>query len=124
MMIAIVTLVSLCMIAIGFFGLVSPPGLADFVARWESPEGLWLAVALRLTFGLALWLAAPATQTPVIFQVLALLVVGAGLALPLLGLDRFKSILSWWRRLPPNSVRLWTSFPLLLGFFILWSTLA
>jgi len=124
MQVAIVVGVALFMIGIGGFGLVSPPGLARFVARWESRRGLWAAAVLRIGFGLILGGVAPATRTPLAFHILAVLTVCAGLALPGLGLARFKRILAGWRGLSPRWVRLWAAFPVGLGIFLLWSVLA
>lgn len=124
MQVAIVVGVALFMIGIGGFGLVSPPGLALFVARWESRRGLWTAAVFRIGFGLILGGIAPATRTPLAFQILAALTVCAGLALPWLGLVRFKRILAGWRGLPPGWIRLWAVFPVGLGIFLLWSVLA
>lgn len=123
MMVLIVAAVSLWVAGMGIFGLISPGGLASLVSRWESKRGLWLASIVRLGFGIALWLVAPSSRTPVILRVLAVITVAAGLALPFLGFSRFKSLLSWWRRRSPAFVRAWAAVAMVMGGFILWSVL-
>ena len=124
MWVFIVVVVSILAIGIGVVGLVSPARQVAFVSRWESSAGLWASAGIRLVFGLALWFVAPASRTPVVFQGLAVLSVVAALLLPFLGVARFTSILSWWRRQPPAFIRTWSVMAVAFGGFILWSALA
>lgn len=123
MLTAFITLFSLFMAGVGLFGLLYPQGLAVFVSRWESQAGLWTAAALRVVFGIILWLAAPTSQTPQAMQALAVIIIAAGGALPLIGLPRFLAMLAWWRRQPLALVRAWSLIPILLGSFLLWAVL-
>jgi hypothetical protein len=120
----IVAVVSIFVVGMGVFGLVSPTGMAAFVLSWRSKTGLWTASIGRLIIGLALWIAAPTSRAPVVLQVLAVLSVVSALVLPLLGISRFESILSWWSRQPPAFIRLWSALALALGAFLLWSVAA
>ena len=124
MAVFIVVMVSILAIGIGVVGLVSPARQVAFVSHWESSAGLWTSVGIRLVFGLALWFVAPAARTPVVFQGLAVLSVGAAFLLPCLGLARFRSILAWWCRLPPAVIRAWSVAAVAFGSFILWAVLA
>ena len=84
MWVFIVVVVSMLAVGIGVVGLVSPATQVAFVSRLESSAGLWASAGIRLVFGLALWLVAPASRTPVVFQGLAVLSVGAAILLPFL----------------------------------------
>jgi hypothetical protein len=108
---------------VGVFGLVYPAGVRGFVARWTTPAGLWSAAGLRLTFGIALWIAAPGSKTPLAFQVLAVIAIAAAVLLPLLGLERFKAIIAWWLRQPPVLQHTWLAASIAFGAFLLWSVL-
>lgn len=120
-MVVIVAAVSIFVVGMGVFGLASPSGIAAFVLRWRSKTGLWTASLGRLVFGVALWLVAPTSRAPVVLQVLAVVSVASALALPLMGVSRFESILSWWSRQSPAFIRSWTALAVALGVFLLWS---
>jgi hypothetical protein len=117
----IVAAVSIFVVVMGLFGLVSPAGMAAFVLRWRSKAGLWTASIGRLVFGVALWLVAPASRTPIVLQVLAVLSLVSALLLPLIGVSRFESILSWWARQSPVFIRSWSAMAAVLGVFLFWS---
>ena len=122
--IPIVVAISLFAAGMGLFGLISPSGLAAFVTRWRSIPGLWTAAIVRLMFGIALWLVAPSSRTPLVLQVLGIVSVAAAVALPLMGFSRYASLLSWWSRGSLAFVRTWCGVAAGAGIFIVWSAIA
>jgi hypothetical protein len=120
----IVSMVSIFVVGMGVLGLTSPAKMVSFVSRWQSKTGLWVAFIVRLGFGISLWLVAPASRAPVVLQVLAVVSVVSALVLPLIGVSRFKSMLSWWSSRSPGFVRVWSAVAVILGVFILWSVVA
>ncbi|MCX6354855.1 MAG: hypothetical protein NTZ78_08130 [Candidatus Aureabacteria bacterium] len=121
MIILIVAVVSVLIVGVGIFGLISPAGVAAFVSVWKSKTGLWIAVIVRLGFGIALWLVAPMSRAPLALEVLAVISVSAAIMLPLIGISRYQSIVAWWSRRSPLFIRVWSVVALGLGIFILWS---
>jgi hypothetical protein len=124
MEVLIVSVVSIFVACMGVLGLVSPARMVSFVSRWQSKTGLWVAFIVRLAFGISLWLVAPASRAPVVLQVLAVVSVASALVLPLVGVSRFKSVLSWWSSRSPGFMRVWLTVAVVLGVFILWSVVA
>ena len=124
MALLIVSVVSIFVAVMGVLGLVSPAKMVSFVSRWQSKTGLWAASIIRLAFGISLWLVAPASRAPVVLQVLAIVSVVSALVLPLVGVSRFKSILSWWSSRSPVFIRVWLAVAVVFGVFILWSVVA
>jgi hypothetical protein len=124
MALLIVSVVSIFVACMGVVGLVSPAGMVSFLSRWQSKTGLWVAFVVRLAFGISLWLVAPTSRAPIVLQVLAVVSVVSALALPLIGVSRFKSILSWWLSRSPGFMRVWLAAAVALGVFILWSVVA
>lgn len=120
---AIVALVGLFAAGMGILGLAYPARMSALVAPWASPAGLWGAAGLRLVFSVALWFAAPASRTPLVFQILAAIALAAAMVLPLLGLDRFKALLAWWLSQPRALQRAWLAASTAFGAFLLWSAL-
>ena len=124
MVVLIVSVVSIFVASMGVLGLASPARMVSFVSRWQSKTGLWVAFIVRLAFGISLWLVAPTSQASVILQVLAVVSVVSALVLPLVGVSRFKSILSWWSSQSPAFMRVWSAVVVVVGVFILWSVAA
>ena len=123
-MTVLVVVVSIFAVGMGVFGLVSPPGMAAFALSWRSRVGRWTASIGRLVIGVALWIVAPTSRTPVVLQVLAVLSMLSALLLPLLSVSRFEFILSWWSRQSSGFIRSWSALAVVLGIFLLWSVVA
>lgn len=108
---------------VGVWGVLAPSRMVDFVKRFGSKGGLIFAVVIRVIIGLALWFAAPSSRAPLLLQVLGVLAIVAAVALPLMGLDRFKALLLWWTKLSPATQRLNSLFAVAFGAAILWALL-
>jgi hypothetical protein len=106
---------------IGVLGIASPARAAAFASGWQSRTGLWTASVVRLVVGVSLWFVAPASRTPLVLKILAVVSVASALVLPSLGLARFESILSWWSHRSPAFIRTWSAVAVVFGVFILWS---
>ncbi|MEM7435819.1 MAG: hypothetical protein AAF436_11755 [Myxococcota bacterium] len=107
---------------LGGWGVFAPRSIIAFIESWSTKLGLWLAVVLRLSFAVVLWVVAPLSRTPELLQALAVLSGGSGLLLPLLGLPRFKRFVGAWGGLPTPVLRLWCLVAVALGVFVFWST--
>ena len=112
---------SILLIGFGVWGIISPATLLAFLSRWQTREGLWAGAALRLIFGLALWSVAPLSRFPTTLQVVGVVFIVAGLAMPFIGLARFKSMVAWWLNKPPSFTRVWAVVTLALGMFFVWA---
>jgi hypothetical protein len=119
----VVAVVSIMVVCVGILGLISPAGVVDFIARWQSPAGLWTASIVRLVFGIALWLVAPSSRTPVVLKVVSVVSVASAVVLLLAGVSYFESILSWWFHQSTVFQRGWSAVAVAGGAFILWSVI-
>ncbi len=108
-------------ISLGLWGLIAPARLLSFLHRWQTREGLWAGALLRLLFGVALWSVASSSRFPTTLQVLAVISVVAGGALPFIGLARFNRMIAWWSRQPLGFTRAWSIFIIAFGAFIVWA---
>ncbi|MGB5547704.1 MAG: hypothetical protein WBM74_14115, partial [Polyangiales bacterium] len=84
-------------------------------------SGFWLAVLLRLCFGLVLWFAAPDTRSPILLQVLGAIAILSAASLPIVGYERFERVLTWWTGHSPLVMRLWSLVAVAIGGLVLWS---
>lgn len=106
----------------GLWGVAQPQPLLNLVARvWSNPQGIYLAIAVRLAFGLALMLAATTSRYPAFISGLGLFVIVAGLSVPFFGEHRILMIVQWWKARPPWVIRLWALAAALLGALVLYA---
>jgi hypothetical protein len=120
----IVGIVALLMAGMSLIGMASPSRLLWIVSRWQSWSGLKATSIVRLSFGIALLVVAPSSQTPETIDVLGILAIVSGLLLPFLGVARFRSALAWWSRQSAAFVRACMALGAAVGIFILWSVAA
>jgi hypothetical protein len=114
---------ALCVVlaAVGVMGVVSPDALLAFAGAFQTTPMLYAAGAFRVLFGVALALAAPASRIPTLLRPLGILIVVAGLATPLFGVERMRAIVAWISGVDPGFVRVAACFPLALGSFLAWA---
>jgi hypothetical protein len=114
---------ALAILVVGAMGVASPAALMSFVRRWQTSSGIWAGTGFRIAFGVAAWSAAPASRTPVVLQVLGVVSIVSGIALPLLGLSRLAAVVSWWERRSAGFKRGWAGVACAFGAFLLWSVI-
>jgi hypothetical protein len=117
-------ILSLVVAALGAVGVISPRRLHAFVQRFETPAGLYAAAAFRLLLGLTLLLAAPDSRAPGIIRIIGIIIFAAGLITPLIGIERFRSLLAWWSGQKPSRMRAWAGLALVFGIFIAYAMLS
>lgn len=122
--VVLITLAFAGMIVIlGLWGLFAPRSIAIFVRSWSTVGGMWLAIALRVGFGGALWLSAPLSRTELVLKVVAGLAAASAVAIAIVGLPRFRGLIDRWLELPPVAVRAWCLVAICIGGFVFWSTM-
>jgi len=110
-------------IAIGAMGVLFPPRLIDFVRRFQSRQGLYLAAAIRLAFGGSLFLVASSSRAPGLVGGLGIFLIAAGVITPFFGVERFQRLLDWWAARGPGFIRAWAAFALLFGLLLAYAIL-
>jgi len=112
---------STIMVLIGSYGIASPAGLVSFIRRWQGQLGVWMGAAIRIVFGVALWRSASSSRTPVAFEVLGVIALLSGIALPIIGAARLTKLISWWSEQPSTFIRGWSAVAVALGVFLFWA---
>ncbi|UCH29953.1 MAG: hypothetical protein JSV06_02710 [Myxococcales bacterium] len=113
--------VALFVFVMGAWGVFAPGSIFAFISGWSSKSGFWLAVLLRLCFGLALWYAAPDTRLPIVLRTLGALAVVSAATLLVVGYERFKRVIAWWTNQPHFVMRLWSLLAVAIGGVVLWA---
>lgn len=114
-------LIALLVVAMGVLGMVSPDRLLTVIRLFERPGGLLFAGAIRVVFGVALYLAAPDARVPEVLRVLAVISFVAGLVTPMLGVERIGRVIDWWTARPVAGLRAWAAVAMAFGLFVVWA---
>lgn len=106
---------------VGLIGLtgVALPGYIALVETYvATPVGLAIVAVLRVAVGFILLKAAPASRYPRILRVLGPVIIIAGFATPLFGVERSRAMLDWWSGLGPGVVRMTGGLAIAAGGFL------
>ena len=113
---------------IGLFAIVTgvvcaaaPDALLSLAGYFLTPLGLYVAAALRITFGVVLLGAAGASRAPRTLRVLGVLVFVNGLLTPVVGVDHARAMVDWWSSQGQTFMRLWSGFALAFGVFVVYA---
>jgi hypothetical protein len=117
-------LVSLCGAVITLFasvGVVQPIRLIHFLqTAWQTPKGLFLAIAIRMVLGALLLATASESRFPQVFQILGGISVAAAAISPLIGFARLNRFVQWWAKRPTVLVRIWSLGAVGFGVFLIY----
>ena len=109
------------LVALSLYGVVLPQKLTALVWRFMVRPGILGAVAARLLLAVLLWFSAPLAHTPTTFKFLAILVLVAAVALPLVGAERVLRLIDKVASWPSLAIRLPCVLGVAFGAFLLWS---
>lgn len=87
--------VALFIVIVGVVGMFRPDALLSFRFYVLTPGGLYAVAALRAGMGLVLLLAAPTSRAPRMLRALGVVLLIAGLATPLFGVERARAVFDW-----------------------------
>lgn len=110
--------VALLIAALGVLGIASPASLLELVRPLLSPVGLPVVAAVRVAYGVVLWIVAPRSRMPRTLRALAVVIVVAGVLTPFVGLERSQAVFDWWSQQLSGFMRLWAAVPVALGVFL------
>jgi len=104
--------------ALGILGIAWPESLAAILRQVQTPAGLYLGAGGRVVLGISLLLSAPGSRAPDTLRVLGLVLLVAGLVMPFLGLEVFRSGLESFLSLGRWAARVWGGVALGFGLFV------
>lgn len=120
-MLILVRLIGIVIVGMGATFLLSPKTLKQVLSFWGEGKRPYIAGILRLLIGAILLLAASQCRLVGVVVTLGVLILVGGIIIFLLGLERVKSILSWWNKKSLLVMRLISLIPLALGVLLLYS---
>jgi len=117
-------LVALFAIVVGVVGIFTPDSLMTIGRYVATPVGLYAIAALRVAIGLVLMLVAPISRVPRTLRVVGAVVLVAGLATPLFGVERTRAILDWESTRGTALIRVVAGLVLAIGGFLDWRSVS
>jgi hypothetical protein len=110
-------------IGMGLTMAISPNTLVEFAESFISPRGLGVAAALRITLGVLLWAASDASRMPKTLKAFGVLFIVGGLAIPLIGVERMRSMVDWGIVQGEGWMRTNSLIAVAMGAYFVWATL-
>jgi ribose/xylose/arabinose/galactoside ABC-type transport system permease subunit len=111
-------LVAAFITVVGITGVFAPDRLFENGRYVATPGGLYAIAAIRLAVGVVLLLVAQRSRTPRLLRTLGAIVLVAGLATPLFGVERTRAILDWESTQGTGLIRAGAVLALALGGFL------
>jgi hypothetical protein len=111
-------LVAIFIIAVGVVAIAAPDRVLGLRSLVATQAGLLVIAAFRAAVGVALIMAAPSSRWPKALQVMGAVVLLAGLATPLFGVERTRAVIDWEAAQGPALMRLAGVILLAIGGFL------
>jgi uncharacterized membrane protein len=116
-----IILIGLVFVLLGLAVLARPQRLRDWLHRFLRASWLPMLSLLRIVIGGVLVIWSGETQAPEPVMALGLLVVIAGVLLPVLGEARVEAMAQWWLKRSDRWMQGWGVAVILIGGFLAWA---
>ena len=111
-------------VGLSTWGVLFPAKLISFVRKFmRRDSAVPFAIAFRIILAMVLWITAPASNTPTIFNVLAVIALLAALIIAIAGTERISRLIELVGSWPELVVRLQCFLGVAFGLFLIWSVL-
>jgi uncharacterized protein YjeT (DUF2065 family) len=111
-------LLAILMMALGLAAVITPDRLLPFARFTTTPNGIYVAAAIRFLIGLILILAAGSSRFPTVLRVLGALVICAAIATIAMGSSGAQQMAERLERYAPNLIRAIGVFLIAVGGFV------
>jgi hypothetical protein len=116
-----VVLVGIAIACLGMIGVVAPSLLLDLGKSLLTESGLYAVAVVRVGFGLLLFFGARHSRLPRALRVIGVVIIIAGLATPLFGVERSAAAFDSFSSHGPAFVRVVAMFAIAFGAFVVYS---
>ena len=102
-------------IAVGIVAIAAPDRILSLRSLAATQGALLVFACVRVAIGVVLIMAAPGSRAPRVLQAAGAVMLLAGLATPLFGVERTKAVLAWEATQGPYLIRFGGAVVLVLG---------
>lgn len=117
---AIVVGLGILVVVLGAVGFVAPGQFRAVFGSMSSRRRFIAAVALRLVFGIFLWIVADELRFPQVLRVIAVIAIAAAIGIVIMGESRLNRFIDWWLALSDQWLRLSGVFVVAFGGFMVY----
>jgi hypothetical protein len=121
---SLVALIGFLVFVIGLAVVISPAALREILHRFLESRWLFWVSGGRILVGGILVVAASSTGFPGFVRALGVVLIAAGVTIPLLGEERVDRIAEWWLRRSDSMLRGWGALAAILGAAVAWAGLS
>ena len=114
-------LVTVFALAAGVALIVAPEWMIGLRSLVATQAGLLVIAVVRIAIGVVLIMGAPGTRAPKLLQIAGAILLGAGLATPLFGVERTKAVMEWEAAQGPVLIRTIGGIVIVLGGLLAFS---
>ena len=112
---------SVLMLVASVSAIMFPSEVLSSVRELIVGSGIWWAASARVILAVLLWFSAPASRTPITFQVLAIMATLSAVFLVVIGSEGMLEFIDLFGSWPLWGVRLASTLGVAFGLFLLWS---
>ena len=123
-MLSLVVLIGFLMLVIGVAVVVSPAVLRGMLHQFLEARWVYWVSGARVLLGSILVVAASSTGFPGFVRALGVILIAAGVTIPLLGEELVNGIAEWWLRQSDGMLRGWGTLAAVLGAVVGWAGLS
>jgi hypothetical protein len=117
----IVLLLGTVVCGLSCWGMLVPDKLWKMVdGALSQGWGIYLAVIVRLILGGALLIVAPESRFPLVFEVLGWFAIVAAVAIVIMGRERLRRFVAWFKNTSTVALRVWLIFGAAFGLFLIY----
>ena len=120
-MLFVIGFIGIFIAAVGISVMSNPNIFKQVIVFFGKGKRLYLLGVLRLLIGIILLTTALQCQRPAIMIVFGVLFIIGGVLIFALGLEKVKSILSWWDKKPALTMRLMGLLAFLIGVLVVYA---
>ncbi len=119
----LIVLLGLLIAALGVVGSLRPHLVSGAVLGWRPRARGYVAIGVRVVFGVVLLLGAADSRFPTVFYVLGCIAIVAAVVLAFLGASRTGELVQWWFERPAVLIRIWLLAAIPFGAFLVYAGL-
>jgi len=102
-------------ISISLSTIIVPATLRDILEKFIKKNWLWPVSALRIILGAVFILAADQCSMPLFITVMGVVLISAGISIPIVGRKRTEYMARWWLNQKDWMIRIWAFATMLFG---------
>ena len=105
-------------ISISLSTIIVPATIRNSLDALLKKKWLWPVSAIRIIFGIVFLMAADQCSMPTFITVMGVVLIIAGISVPIMGRKRIESLAQWWMNQKDWVIRIWGFIAMLFGIAV------